>query len=243
MDSHIVSRIRTVKPDLLRHEALQNLEQNNPGSCVILVFIGLLTACDRLGHFPWEPRQLKLDIFPFLPFDMGKTLALLRENGFVLQYESGGKLFGEIPTFTKHQRISGKEAYDPPKYPVPSKLEKQLGSDGEATGKQLGRRERERELNQEGERELGKGKGNGNGKGSGSGMEPPSAVSPLERHEFLRREALSTVRSKGLRDFEIYPLEDWEDPMKPFDVQSAKKIQERKLNQLNRVGVTQEGSA
>jgi hypothetical protein len=160
----IVSRIRTIKPDLLRHEALQTLEQNNPGSSVILVFIGLLTACDRLGHFPWEPRQLKLDIFPFLSFDMGKTLALLRENSFILQYEVGGKLFGEIPTFTKHQRISGKEAYEPPRYPQ--------GSNGEASEKQLGKREREVEV----EREVGK--GNGIRKGKGEVLEP----APLHLH-------------------------------------------------------------
>lgn len=218
-----MSRIRTVKPELLRHEELQKLEIRNPGASCILVFIGLFSACDKLGHFPWQPRQLKLDIFPFLPFDMEKTLALLREASFVSLYEVDGKQYGEIPSFTKHQRINGKEAYDGPKYPERSKRE--------APEKQ----QRSREVEREGELE---GKGNGIGNGKELGMDRPLAAG-LSREEFGHRTALSTMRSKGIRDFDRYPLEDWEEPMTQYDVQNKKRAESIRMQGLARIGVSE----
>lgn len=102
----------------------------------MLVFQGLWSLSDKLGHFEWKPRVMKLDILPFLDFDMGKTLVLLREANFISQYEVDGKTFGEVINFSKHQRISGKEAQEPAKFPVPSP-----GTNGEATEKQLRRQE------------------------------------------------------------------------------------------------------
>lgn len=134
-----MARIRTIKPEFFRHERLQDLEADNPGSCVMLVFAGLWGHCDKAGRFEWKPRMLKLDILPFIDFDMGSTLALLCEAGFVRKYAIDGKQYGEIRSFEKHQRINGKEAQEPEKHPAPIEeaQEESTGSSGEAAGKQL----------------------------------------------------------------------------------------------------------
>lgn len=124
-----MARIRTIKPEFFRHEGLQDCEAENPGSYVMLVFAGLWGHCDKAGRFEWRPRQLKLDILPFLNFDMGKTLALLERIGVLFQYEVDGVKYGCIPSLAEHQRFSGKEAQEPEKHPAPPV--KQRGSIGE----------------------------------------------------------------------------------------------------------------
>ena len=137
-----MARIRTIKPEFFRHEALQDLEAENPGAYVMLVFAGLWGHCDKAGRFEWKPRMLKLDILPFLSFDMGRSLSLLSDAGLIRNYCVEGKQYGEITSFWKHQRINGKESQEPEKYPPPpdEHIEKQQGSNGEATGKQQGSR-------------------------------------------------------------------------------------------------------
>lgn len=131
-----MARIRTIKPDFYRHEGLQDLEAENVGKYPMMVFSGLWGHCDKAGRFEWKPRQLKLDILPFLPFDMAETLDLLVSAGFVKRYSVGGKEYGLIESFSDHQRLSGKELQEPEKYPSPSANKE--GSNGEATGKQSG---------------------------------------------------------------------------------------------------------
>jgi hypothetical protein len=101
-------RIRTIKPELFRHEGLQDLQltTNIP---VMLVFVGLFTHADREGRFKWSARQLKLDILPFIPFDMEEALELLRKNGFIRKYESDGQAFGYFPTWKHHQVVNHRE--------------------------------------------------------------------------------------------------------------------------------------
>ena len=139
-------RIRTIKPSFFRHGDLQDLETENPGAHVMLVFAALFGHCDKEGRFLWSPRDLKLDILPFINYDLGASLVLLREARQIYQYKSGEKDYGFIPTFKEHQRINGKEATDPPKYPEPpenigSIIIDALESSGEAAGKQRGRQE------------------------------------------------------------------------------------------------------
>ncbi|MCE5256548.1 MAG: hypothetical protein LLF89_06845 [Spirochaetaceae bacterium] len=142
-----MARIRTVKPAFFRHEELQALEAKHLGKFPMLVFEGLWTQSDKEGRFEWKPRQLKLDILPFLDFDMEETLIILARAGFLYQYEAEGKKYGCIPSFSEHQRISGKEAQQDPQYPEPAEnresfqhgpSENHTGSDGEAPGKQPG---------------------------------------------------------------------------------------------------------
>ena len=139
-----MARIRNIKPAFFRHEALQDLEAAHPGQHVMLVYIGLWTQCDSAGIFPWLPRQLKLDILPFLDFNIAVTLDLLEGNGFVRSYVADGKKWGHIPTFTEHQRIVGKELTDGERYPKPGEnaTGKQQGNNREAGGNQKGEQER-----------------------------------------------------------------------------------------------------
>lgn len=144
-----MARIRTIKPEFFRHEGLQDIEVANPGKHAMLVFAGLWGHCDKAGRFEWKPRSLKLDILPFLDFDMADTLDLLWRSGFVHRYESEGREYGEIASFEKHQRIGGKEAQEPAKHPEPTEYKQ--GSIGEATGKHSGLQEgKGREKEEEG---------------------------------------------------------------------------------------------
>lgn len=138
-----MARIRTIKPEFFRHEGLQDLEAANPGAFVMLVFAGLWGHCDKAGRFEWKPRTLKLDILPFLDFDMAATLALLERAGQVRRYEAGGKQYGVIESFSDHQRIGGKEAQEDAKYPEPVEYVPSTspGSTGEALVKQSGLQE------------------------------------------------------------------------------------------------------
>ena len=126
-----MARIRSIKPEFFRHEGLQDLEAAHPGKHAMLVFAGLWGHCDKAGRFEWRPRTLKLDILPFLNFDMTKTLDLLVASGYIRRYSADGGEYGVIPSFAEHQRINGKESQEPEKYPEPP--EQQPGSTGEAT--------------------------------------------------------------------------------------------------------------
>lgn len=149
-----MARIRTIKPEFFRHEGLQDLAVQH-GAEVMLVFAGLWGHCDKLGRFEWKPRTLKLDILPFLGFDMADILDILWQSGFLRRYEFDGREYGEIESFDRHQRISGKEATEPEKHPDPP--EYKLRSNGEAIEKQQGEQEEEEE--EEGKGREGKGRG------------------------------------------------------------------------------------
>jgi hypothetical protein len=156
-------RIRTIKPDFFIDEDLQDLEMAHPGKYVMLTFAGLWGNCDKQGVFEWRPRSLKLHILPFLEYELAETLEILREEGFIIRFEAEGKVYGFVPTFGKHQRITGKEAQEPSRYPTPPKEnlpgnskgkveeppEKQQGNTGE-TPETTGREGKGREKEEEG---------------------------------------------------------------------------------------------
>ena len=152
-----MARIRTIKPEFYRHEELQNLELQHKGKYPMFVFAGLLNHCDKNGVFPWKPKILKLDILPFLKFDMEDTLNILETAGQIVKFTEKNKEYGFIQTFLQHQRISGKELQEEAKYPLPNHLQNQLHlGNREALGKHWGsirdepeRQERERERERE----------------------------------------------------------------------------------------------
>lgn len=129
-------RIRTIKPEFFRDEDLQELQGQHTTMPLMLVYAALWGHCDKNGTFEWRPKQLKLDILPFLPFSMEHALELLEGAGFIKKFEALGKHYGSIRTFKDHQRISGSEASDPAKYP--EYQEKQIHDAKEAAGKQRG---------------------------------------------------------------------------------------------------------
>lgn len=148
-------RIRTVKPGFMKHEELQELEVGHPGKYIMLTFQGLWMLCDSKGKFEYRPKLMKLDILPFIPFDLQQTLDVLQKAGFFFTYEVKGKKYGMIPTFLDHQKINGKEFTSGEKYPDPEPVKKEnlQGSDREVPENLQGAQEEEREE----ERELGKG--------------------------------------------------------------------------------------
>lgn len=105
-----MSRIRTVKPSLFKHEGLYDLEKET-GLPVRLAFIGLFTCCDKAGRFQWRPRTLKIDVLPYDDsIDFSRVLDALATRGFVVKYEHNGEFFGVIPTFNRHQVINNRES-------------------------------------------------------------------------------------------------------------------------------------
>lgn len=104
-----MARIRTVKPELFRHEALYEAEIKT-GLPLRLAYIGLFTACDREGRFKWKPRALKLDVLPYDQIDFSRVLDALVTHGFLVKYEFEGDEFGCIPTWSQHQVINNRES-------------------------------------------------------------------------------------------------------------------------------------
>ena len=103
-----MARIRTVKPEFFRHEALYEAEKAC-GLPLRLAFAGLWTACDREGRFVWKPRALKLDALPYDDVDFATVLDALAAHGFIVKYETGGASYGHIPSWAKHQHVNQRE--------------------------------------------------------------------------------------------------------------------------------------
>lgn len=103
-----MARIRTIKPEFFRHEALFEAEQadNLP---LRLAFIGLWTAADKEGRFKWQPRALKLDCLPYDSCDFSRVLDALVTRGFIQKYEYEGQFYGVIPSWKSHQVINNRE--------------------------------------------------------------------------------------------------------------------------------------
>jgi hypothetical protein len=104
-----MGRIRHVKPDFFKHEKLNDLENNHPEKRPMLVFAGLWCQCDSDGAFRWRPRSLKLEILPFVEFNIESTLELLIDEGFIIRYQSNGNEVGKVIRFMEHQYTNPKE--------------------------------------------------------------------------------------------------------------------------------------
>lgn len=104
-----MSRIRTVKPELFKHEDLFELEEET-GLPIRLAFIGLFTVCDREGRFKWRPRSLKVAVLPYDEVDFSRVIDALASRGFLVKYTAeDGETYGHIPSWVKHQVINNRE--------------------------------------------------------------------------------------------------------------------------------------
>lgn len=103
-----MARIRTIKPELARHEGLFELERAS-GFPIRLAWALLPTICDREGRFKWRPRAMKYDILPYDELDFAALLDVLRAAGLLVKYRVGDDWYGVIPTFTKHQHVNSRE--------------------------------------------------------------------------------------------------------------------------------------
>ena len=114
-----MARIRTIKPEFFRNIKLQDLETKNPGQNLMLTFAGLWCIADANGVFVYSPPHIKLDVLPFLDFDVKKTLQILEKNSFIKSFEVESKIYAQVCGFNEHQKINGKEAEGGGRYPLP----------------------------------------------------------------------------------------------------------------------------
>jgi hypothetical protein len=103
-----VPLIRSVKPELFRHEGLFDAEIDYQLP-LRLAFIALITCCDREGRFRWQLRRLKADMLPFDNVDLTQILDALITRGFIMKYEYQGEWYGCIPSWLRHQSINNRE--------------------------------------------------------------------------------------------------------------------------------------
>lgn len=114
-------RIRSLKPGFFTNEELAELPFE-----ARLLFQGLWCLSDSHGRFEWRPKRIKAEIFPYDDkgsdgevLDTSQLLHSLSLLGFIFKYVVNGVEYGCIPTFRKHQNLSGKEFKAAPKFPSP----------------------------------------------------------------------------------------------------------------------------
>ncbi len=117
-------RIRTIKPQFFKNDELAELPMS-----ARLFFIGLWTLADSEGRLEDRPRRIKAEIFPFDNIDADDLLSRLQSAGFIIRYTSSGGQHTEsgfsemkviqIVNFTKHQKLSGREAEYESDFPPP----------------------------------------------------------------------------------------------------------------------------
>lgn len=124
-------RIRSIKPEFFKHDVLCEMTPLSR-----LLFIGLWCMADCAGRMEDRGKRIKVEVLPYDGVDVEELLSALSTGGMILRYEVDGQRLIEIPSFARHQRISGKEADGTSRFPPPSKKKtgKQRGSNGEATG-------------------------------------------------------------------------------------------------------------
>lgn len=94
-----MARIRSVHPGFFTDEDIVEVSLG-----ARLLLIGLGVEADDKGTFPWKPKTLKMRIFPADTLEVAPLLDELAQLGLIKRYESGGKYFGAIRNFRKHQR-------------------------------------------------------------------------------------------------------------------------------------------
>lgn len=110
-----MARIRTIKPEFFTSEDVVSLSP-----LARLLYIALWCEADREGRFEWKPRTLKLRYLPGDNCDVEALATELTDSGMVVLYEVEGKIYAEIPSFTRHQSINNREAESeiPPRVPT-----------------------------------------------------------------------------------------------------------------------------
>lgn len=151
-----MARIRTIKPEFWQNESLASCSPH-----ARLLAIALLQLSDANGVFRNIPMQVHAHAFPWeTEVNTQQLLGELQGVGYLKLYPVQGKQYGIIHNFTKHQRLTGKEAQSGGQYPTPDQADPEenqsvtetgtennsQGSSGEAPGKHLDAQEREREV-------------------------------------------------------------------------------------------------
>ena len=114
-----MARIRTVKPDFWRDDALSEISAE-----AALLAIGLLNHSDDEGYFKANPKLIEADVFPLRKLSRSIPVLLreLSDIGYLsLFLGTDNREYGSISNFSKHQSINKptaskiKELYTIPK--------------------------------------------------------------------------------------------------------------------------------
>lgn len=105
----MIGRARTIQPGTFTDAVLWDLAVGT-GLPILQAFEGLWCYADREGRFEWKPRELKALILPFWSGDFEQCLLALAGAKRVVAYEVGGRKYGLVPNFKKHQYVHVKEA-------------------------------------------------------------------------------------------------------------------------------------
>jgi len=131
-----MARIRTIKPEFFEDEALAKLTAHER-----LLFIGTWLLADKNGVLEYRPEWIKAKVFPYEngeTVDVSRMLPRLVSGGYLVRYRVDGREYLAVRNFSKHQRITGKEAQGEGRYPLPPDdicKEHQPGNAGEAPEK------------------------------------------------------------------------------------------------------------
>lgn len=178
-----MARIRTVKPELFKHEALFDAERET-GLPLRVAYIGLFTVADREGRFHWRPRALKTDVLPYDEIEFSRVLDALATRGFVCRYASQGAEYGFIPSWHRHQVVNNREA--PSELPQPPEI---IDEDDASSTREA----RDTDIDKGKGRE-GKGTGReGDSEAKASGATTPAEVISLDAKTALFREGLDIL--------------------------------------------------
>lgn len=233
-----MARIRSIKPEFFLDEDLAELS-----AFARLAFPGLWCQADGHGRLEDRPKRLKLQILPYDPVDFDAVLQELHDGGFILRYVVDGNSIIQILNFSKHQRITGREAVEESSLPEPESCDgKQRGNNAETLGKQQGNtlsrgREWKGRERKGGEGGVGETKtSNMNGKPSKNGKHgaPPPFKPPSkeEIQNFMgslgKPDAISADRFLeyyGQRDWKIQnrPMRDWQLTVQRWIAEDEKK--------------------
>lgn len=98
-----MGRIRTIKPDFHKNEALSSL----PAEAHLLAS-GLLCYADDEGYFDANPKLVQAEIFPLreLSMKIEELIEMLVKCGYITVTSWNGKRIGHVVTFTTHQRVN-----------------------------------------------------------------------------------------------------------------------------------------
>jgi hypothetical protein len=192
-----MARIRTVKPELFRHEELFEAEKRT-GLPLRLAWIGLFTVADKEGRFKWRPRSIKCDILPYDETDPSRILDEFVTMGLLIRYRDGeGAEYGAIPTWKLHQRPRNDEAASTCPNPNDCEVLTVAVTDSSRTRhSEVTNPPRGKEVER-------KGKGSGSGKELSAGTSP---AAPGDQGEDLRRSIWAAYREAYLERYGVEPV-------------------------------------
>lgn len=124
-------RIRTIKPEFFKHDGIAKLPP-----LTRILFVGLWCLADCKGRLEDRPSRIKVEVLPYDDIDVDAALNVLAEAKFIVRYHADGFSLLQVASFSKHQRITGRESESESRFPAPEevKTKKQRSKTGKHPG-------------------------------------------------------------------------------------------------------------